>query len=82
MFLTQAPITEERRRPEAESLAAFEAQRPGILGALLDAVVVEGLRRPPWPSRCAPWSIARTGRQYVSGRGWGMSQARAPVTPS
>ena len=46
VFLTLEPIPEERRRPEAEFWAAFEAERPGILGVLLDAVV-EGLRRLP-----------------------------------
>jgi hypothetical protein len=46
MFLTLEQIPDERRRPEAELWAAFEAERPGILGALLDAVV-EGLRRLP-----------------------------------
>jgi hypothetical protein len=45
-FLTLEPIPEERRRPEQELWAAFEAERPRILGALLDAVV-EGLRRLP-----------------------------------
>ena len=42
---TLEPIPEERRRPEAELWAEFEAQRPFILGALLDGVA-EGLRRP------------------------------------
>ena len=46
VFLTLEPIPEERRRPEAELWAAFEAERPRILGALLDAVV-EGLKRLP-----------------------------------
>ena len=46
VFLTLEPIQEERRRPEAEIWAAFEAERPRILGVLLDAVV-EGLRRLP-----------------------------------
>jgi hypothetical protein len=46
LFLTLDPIPEERRRPEAELWAAFEAERPRILGALLDAVV-EGLKRLP-----------------------------------
>jgi hypothetical protein len=32
------PIPEERRRPEQELWAAFEAERPRILGVLLDAV--------------------------------------------
>ncbi len=46
IFLRLEPIPEERRRPEAELWAAFEAERPGILGVLLDAVV-QGLRRLP-----------------------------------
>ena len=43
VFLTLEPIPEERRRPEAELWTAFEAERPRILGVLLDAVV-EGLK--------------------------------------
>jgi hypothetical protein len=39
IFMTLEPIPKERRRPEAELRDAFEAERPGILGALLDAVV-------------------------------------------
>ena len=46
MFLTLEPIPEERRRSEAELWAAFEAERPRILGVLLDAMV-EGLKRLP-----------------------------------
>jgi hypothetical protein len=46
VFLTLEPIPERRRRPEAALWATFEAERPGILGALLDAVV-EGLKRLP-----------------------------------
>ena len=46
VFLTLEPIPEERRRPEEELWAAFEAERPRILGVLLDAVV-EGLKRLP-----------------------------------
>ena len=46
IFLTLEAILEERRQPEAELWAAFEAERPRILGALLDALV-EGLRRLP-----------------------------------
>ena len=38
VFLTLEAIPEERRRPEQELWAAFEAERPRILGALLDAV--------------------------------------------
>jgi hypothetical protein len=46
IFLTLEPIPEERRRSEAELWAAFEVERPRILGVLLDAVV-EGLKRLP-----------------------------------
>ena len=46
LFLTLQPIPEDRRRSQAELLAGFEAERPGILGVLLDAVV-EGLKRLP-----------------------------------
>jgi hypothetical protein len=46
VFLTLQPIPEELRRPEQELWAAFDAERPSILGVLLDAVV-EGLRRLP-----------------------------------
>jgi hypothetical protein len=46
VFLTLEPIPEERRRAEAELWAAFEAERPRILGVLLDAVV-QGLKRLP-----------------------------------
>ena len=46
VFLTLEAIPEQRRRPEAELWAAFETERPRILGVLLDAVV-EGLRRLP-----------------------------------
>ncbi len=37
LFFTLEPIPEDRRRPEQELWAAFEAERPRILGALLDA---------------------------------------------
>jgi hypothetical protein len=46
LFLTLEPIPEEKRRPEAELWAAFEIERPRILGALLDAAV-EGLKQLP-----------------------------------
>jgi putative DNA primase/helicase len=41
--LTLPPVAEERRRPERAFWADFETARPGILGALLDAVAA-GLR--------------------------------------
>ena len=46
VFLTLQPIPEEHRRPEQELLAAFDTERPRVLGVLLDAVA-EGLKR--WP---------------------------------
>ena len=46
VFLTLQPIPEKDRRPEQELWAAFDAERPRILGVLLDAVV-EGLKRLP-----------------------------------
>jgi hypothetical protein len=46
LFLVLSPIPEKDRRPEAELRAAFEADRPRILGLLLDAVV-NGLNRLP-----------------------------------
>ena len=46
IFITLPPILEEWRRPEKELLAAFEKERPQILGALLDAVV-KGLKMLP-----------------------------------
>jgi hypothetical protein len=46
VFLTLEPIPEESRRPEQELWAAFEAERPRILGVLLDAVA-KGLAELP-----------------------------------
>jgi hypothetical protein len=46
VILTLESIPEDRRRPEKELLAEFEAALPGILGALLDAVA-HGLRELP-----------------------------------
>jgi hypothetical protein len=46
LFLMLQPILEENRRPEQELWAAFETQRPHILGALLDAVA-KGLAELP-----------------------------------
>jgi hypothetical protein len=78
LFLTLAPIPEDKRRPESELWPAFEAVRPRILGALLDAVA-EGLSRLPeirlqklprmadfaiWASAC------ETGLQYWDGTFW------------
>jgi hypothetical protein len=46
VFLTLEPIPEEQRRLEQELWAAFEAERPRILGALLDTLA-HGLKRLP-----------------------------------
>jgi hypothetical protein len=46
IFLTLEPIPEDKRRPESELWAAFNADRPRILGALLDAMAM-GLARLP-----------------------------------
>jgi hypothetical protein len=46
ILLDLPPIDEERRRPAGELWRAFEAARPRILGALLDAVS-QALRRAP-----------------------------------
>ena len=46
VFLTLEAIPEERRRPEAELWATFDAERPRILGVLLDAAV-QGLKMLP-----------------------------------
>lgn len=46
IFLTLEPIPEGRRRAEAEIWAEFEAERPSMLGALLNAVAT-GLKRLP-----------------------------------
>ena len=46
IFLTLEPIPDDKRRLEAELWTAFEADRPRILGALLDAVVTGLVRLP------------------------------------
>ena len=46
LFLTLEPIPEEARRSEQELWAAFEVERPRILGVLLDAVA-KGLAELP-----------------------------------
>jgi hypothetical protein len=46
ILLTLGPISEQQRRPERDIWREFEAARPRILGALLDAIV-HGLRELP-----------------------------------
>jgi hypothetical protein len=64
VVLTLEPIPEECRRPEQELWAAFEAERPRILGALLDAVVTGLKRLPethlPKPPRMADFALWAT----------------------
>ena len=84
LFLTLEAIPENRRRPQAELWAAFEAERPRILGVLLDAVV-EGLKQLPatrisnlprmadfalWATACetALWPAGTLGAAYNSNR--------------
>ena len=84
VFLTLQPIPEEHRRPEQELWAAFEAERPRVLGVLLDAVVV-GLKRLPetrleklprmadfalWATACEPalWPAGTFWSAYCSNR--------------
>ena len=77
LFLTLEPISEDRRRPEAELWAAFNHDRPRILGALLDAVV-EGLKRlpetrlpkPPRMADFALWATACETALWPAGTFW------------
>lgn len=74
IFLTLEPIPEEARRVERELWAAFEKERPRILGALLDAVA-HGLRmlpstrleRPPRMADFAEWAVASEEALWPSG---------------
>lgn len=84
ILLTLKPIPEERRRSEQELWAAFESERPRILGALLDAVV-KGLAMLPqtrlerlprmadfalWATACEPalWSPGTFWSAYCGNR--------------
>jgi hypothetical protein len=74
IFIHLAPITGDERRDEAELKAGFEAERPAILGALLDAVA-HGLRE--WPrtrlrekprmADFARWAAACEGAMFKPG---------------
>ena len=69
IFLTLEAISEERRRPEAELWAAFEADRPKILGVLLDAVV-QGLKMLPDTKLEGVYPLDTTsGNPYIYGIG-------------
>src|SRR5262245_38013970 len=83
IFLTLAPIGEGQRRSENELWREFEIARPGILGALLDAMV-HGLRavscvhfdRLPrmadfalWAAACeTAWAAGTFARAYAANR--------------
>ena len=84
VFLTLEPIPEARRRPEAALWAAFEQERPRILGVLLDAVA-HGLSQLPhtyleklprmadfvvWATACetALWTPGTFGSAYCGNR--------------
>jgi len=77
IFLTLQPIPEERRKPEAELWAAFEACRSQLLGVLLDGIV-EGLRRvstttlPGYPRMAdfARWAVACERAWWSPGTFW------------
>jgi hypothetical protein len=77
VFLTLEPIPEERRRPEQELWAAFEAERPRLLGVLLDAVA-KGLAelprtkldRLPRMADFALWATACETALWDSGTFW------------
>jgi hypothetical protein len=77
IFLTLEPIPEQRRRPERELWSAFEAERPRMLGALLDAVA-KGLERLPqtWLDKLprmadfALWATACEAALWAPGTFW------------
>jgi hypothetical protein len=77
LFLALEPIAQERRRPMAALMADFEAARPKILGALLDALS-HGLRHRPGISLphlprmadFALWASACEGALFAPGSFW------------
>src|SRR5437764_2412841 len=84
VFLTLAPIGEAQRRPESKLWRDFGIERPGILGALFDAVVhglrtlsrinMDGLPRMAdfalWAAACetALWPAGTFARAYAANR--------------
>ena len=73
VFLTLEPILEERRRPEAELWEEFNADRPRILGVLLDAVGMlpqTRLERPPRMADFALWATACETALWPAGTFW------------
>ena len=97
LFLTLEPIPEDKRRPEAALWSEFEADRPSILGSLLDAVA-EGLKRLPdtrlpklprmadfalWATACevTPWADGTTFWSAYSGNMAGSVEAVIDADP-
>ena len=77
VFLTLEPIPDERRRPEQELWAAFEAERPRLLGVLLDAVAKGLAELPrtkldklPRMADFALWATACETALWASGTFW------------
>jgi hypothetical protein len=77
VFLTLEPIAEEARRSEVELWEAFEAERPRILGALLDAVSTglatlphTFLEKLPRMADFALWATACEPALWPSGTFW------------
>jgi hypothetical protein len=74
VFLPQEPVPDKNRRAEAEFWAAFEQDKPHILGALLD-MVVHGLatlpgvklKRLPRMADFAKWGVACEGAAFPVG---------------
>ena len=74
VFLTLEPIPEDRRRPEAELWDTFNAERPRILGVLLDAAA-HGLEMLPHTTlerlpRMADFALWATGLRDGSVACW------------
>ncbi|MFG1290318.1 hypothetical protein [Xanthobacter versatilis] len=77
VFLTLEPIPEDRRRPEQELWSAFEAERPRLLGVLLDAVAKgiselphTRLEKLPRMADFAMWATACETALWPSGTFW------------
>ena len=80
LFLTLQPIPEENRRPEQELWAAFEAERPRILGVLLDAAVERPGRLPRTSSTsCPAWRTSRCGRRLAKPRSGPQARSGRPI---
>src|SRR5262245_54332492 len=77
VLLTLEPIPEERRRPEKDLWAAFEAERPRVLGALLDAAATGldmlpeiKLEKLPRMADFAQWATACESALWPPGTFW------------